>query len=159
MKSALDEAFKAYKLGDVPIGAVLVIDGDIIGANANSQSTSRDYYSHAESLLIGRHASEIKIAHKEEKHISLYTTLEPCFMCFGTAVHNRINEIVYACPDPVAGVTKMNPPTEFYEKRWPTVRGGILRDEGYRLFFDYIKQRQDDWQRCIEAFEEMRKKW
>lgn len=94
MDLALEEAAKAMEKGNLPIGALLLINEEVIGTNRNNQVNNSDYYSHAESLLIGRHAPKIKEASEKEEKIELFTTLEPCLMCFGTAVHNRINRIV-----------------------------------------------------------------
>lgn len=159
MQLALEEARKAKDRGDLPIGAVLIINNEIIGRNASRQYSNNDYYSHAESILIGEYAVDIKKAHKNSEIIKLYSTLEPCFMCFGTAVHNRINEIIYACPDPIAGVSGMNPPKEWYRKRWPVVREGVFKEDAFQLFFDYIIKRPEEWKSCISSFEEMRKNW
>jgi len=101
MKIALDEARKSMQEGNLPIGAVLLINDEVIGTGRNNQVNNSDYFSHAESMLIGRNASRIKDASKLGQKIELFTTLEPCLMCFGTSVHNRVSRIVYACKDPL----------------------------------------------------------
>jgi len=159
MNLALEGAVKAMEEGNLPIGALLLINGKVIDTNRNNQINNSDYYSHAESLLIGKHASKIKEASKGEEKIELFTTLEPCLMCFGTAVHNRINRIVYACPDPLAGVTSINAPTEWYRKRWPEIVGGIQRDRAYDLFTSYMENHQDIWENTLRQFREMGKSW
>lgn len=159
MNLALEEAAKAMGDGNLPIGALLLIDGEVIGTNRNNQCSNSDYYSHAESLLIGRYAPKIKEASKREARIELFTTLEPCLMCFGTAVHNRINRIVYACPDPLAGVATMSSPTKWYEKKWPEVVGEVQRDRAYDLFTSYMEIHQDIWENALRQFREMNERW
>ena len=75
--------------------------------------------------MIGKYASQIKEASKRGDKIELFTTLEPCLMCFGTIVHNRINRIVYACPDPLAGPTSIEPPTKWYGKKMASPKKSI----------------------------------
>lgn len=156
MDLALNEAIRAMQEGNLPIGAVLLINGKVIGTGRNNQVSNSDYFSHAESILIKQHASQIKEASKRNEKIELFTTLEPCLMCFGTAVHNRISRIVYACPDPLAGVTNMNPPTKWYGKRWPEIKGNIKRDKSYHLIIDYMKN-NSGWENALEQFKEMNK--
>ena len=159
MNMALEEAVKALNEGNLPIGALLLINKEIVGAGRNNQVNSSNYYSHAESLLIGRHASRIKEASKREEKIELFTTLEPCLMCFGTAVHNRISRIVYACPDPLAGATCIDSPTEWYKKRWPEIVGGVQKERAYDLFTGYMEKHQDIWKNALIQFKEMGKSW
>ena len=159
MNMALEEAIIAMEGGNLPIGALLLINNDVIGTNGNNQVNNSDFYSHAESLLIGRYASKIKEASKKGEKIELFTTLEPCLMCFGTAVHNRINRIVYACPDPLAGVTNMSSPTEWYQKRWPEIVGGVQRDLAYKLFIDYMERHQEIWENSLKQFRMMGESW
>ena len=159
MNIALEEAVKAMNEGNLPIGALLLINGNIVGAGRNNQVNSSNYYSHAESLLIGRYASRIKEASKREEKIELFTTLEPCLMCFGTAVHNRISRIVYACPDPLAGATSINSPTEWYKRRWPEIIKGIQRERAYDLFTGYMENHQDIWENALRQFKEMAESW
>lgn len=159
MELALDEARKAMQEGNLPIGAVLLINGEMVGTGRNNQVDNSDYFSHAESLLIGRHASRIKEASKKEEKVELFTTLEPCLMCFGTAVHNRINRIIYACPDPLAGVTIMESPTEWYKKRWPEITRDVYRDVAYELFTKYMRANLDIWENALKQFEDMERTW
>ena len=159
MKIALKEARKAMEEGNLPIGAILLINDKIIGIGRNNQVNNSDYFSHAESLLIGRNASKIKEASKKEERIELFTTLEPCLMCFGTSVHNRISRIVYGCPDPLAGATLMQPPTDWYKKRWPDITREVHRDISYDLFIKYMGEHLDIWKNALRQFEEMKRRW
>lgn len=159
MKVALDEARKAMQEGNLPIGAVLVIDGVIIGTNRNNQVTNVDFFSHAESLLVRNYARDIRVASKEGRKIEVFTTLEPCLMCFGTLIHNRVNYITYGCPDPLAGVTHIEAPTEWYNRRWPIIRGGVNKDLSYQLITDYMREHSDIWENALRQYEDMRKRW
>ncbi|MEK6895202.1 MAG: nucleoside deaminase [Nanoarchaeota archaeon] len=159
MGLALNEVREAMHLGNLPIGAVLLIEGKVIGIGRNNQVNNSDFYSHAESVLIGKSASWIKDASKEGKKVELFTTLEPCLMCFGTAVHTRVNRIVYACPDPLAGATGMEPPSEWYKRRWPEITKDVFRDDAFELFTNYMRGHLGIWRNALRQYEEMRKSW
>jgi tRNA(adenine34) deaminase len=159
MEIALNEARKAMQEGNLPIGAVLLINDKVIGTGRNNQVNNSDYFSHAESLLIGKNAQTIKEASKRKEKIELFTTLEPCLMCFGTLVHNRISRIVYACKDPLAGATTIQSPTDWYQKRWPEIVGDIDREISYELFARYMGEHSDTWENALRQFGEMKKGW
>ena len=101
MRAALDQAEAARALGEVPIGAVVVLDGEIIGRGYNLRETSNDPTTHAEMVAI-RQAAE-HIGHWRLLDTTLYVTLEPCVMCMGAIILARIPRLVYACRDPRAG--------------------------------------------------------
>jgi len=101
MQAAFDEAETAKALGEVPIGAVIVFDGQIIGRGHNLRETSNDPTTHAEMVAI-RQAAE-HIGHWRLLECTLYVTLEPCVMCMGAIILARIPHLVYACRDPRAG--------------------------------------------------------
>ena len=101
MQAALDEAKVAKALGEVPIGAIIVLDDKIIGRGHNLRETSNDPTTHAEMVAI-RQAAE-KIGHWRLLDTSLYVTLEPCVMCMGAIILARIPRLIYACRDPRAG--------------------------------------------------------
>ncbi len=101
MQVAIDEAEFARAMGEVPIGAVVVYDGEIIGRGHNLRETSNDPTTHAEMIAI-RMAAE-KIGHWRLLDTTLYATLEPCVMCMGAIILARVPRLVYACRDPRAG--------------------------------------------------------
>ena len=101
MQAALDEALTAKECGEVPIGAVIVLNGEIIGRGHNRRETGDDPTAHAEMLAI-RQAAEA-IGHWRLLETTLYVTLEPCVMCMGAIILARIPRLVYACRDPRAG--------------------------------------------------------
>ena len=101
MKEALKQAKKAYDLGEVPIGCVIVHQGKIIGRGYNRRNTDKNTLSHAEITAI-RKASKV-IGDWRLEECTLYVTLEPCQMCSGAIVQARIPETVIGCMNPKAG--------------------------------------------------------
>ena len=101
MREALKQAKKAYKLGEVPIGCVIVHEGEIIGKGYNRRNTDKNTLAHAEITAINRASKVIGDWRLEE--CTLYVTLEPCQMCAGAIVQARIPEVVMGCMNPKAG--------------------------------------------------------
>ena len=101
MREAYKQAKKAYALGEVPIGCVIVHDGKIIGRGYNRRNTDKSTLSHAEITAI-RKASKV-IGDWRLEECTLYVTLEPCQMCAGAIVQARIPKVVMACMNPKAG--------------------------------------------------------
>lgn len=101
MKEALRQAKKAYALGEVPIGCVIVHEGRIIGRGYNRRNTDKNTLAHAEITAINK-ASK-KIGDWRLEGCTLYVTLEPCQMCAGAIVQARIPEVVMGCMNPKAG--------------------------------------------------------
>ena len=101
MKEALKQAKKAYALGEVPIGCVIVHEGKIIGRGYNSRNTDKNTLAHAEITAINKASKVIGDWRLEE--CTLYVTLEPCQMCAGAIVQARIPEVVMGCMNPKAG--------------------------------------------------------
>lgn len=101
MRLALDEANRALETGDVPIGAIAVRGGEIIGRGYNRREADHDPTAHAEMLAI-REASRA-IGHWRLDGVTLYCTLEPCTMCAGAMILARLPRLVYAAIDPKAG--------------------------------------------------------
>ena len=101
MEAALDEARKAAAIGEVPIGAVVVREGEILGRGHNRRETDGDPLAHAEILAIREAARAI--GGWRLSGCTLYVTLEPCAMCAGALVAARIDRLVYGPADPKAG--------------------------------------------------------
>lgn len=101
MREALKQAKKAYVLGEVPIGCVIVYEGKIIGRGYNRRNTDKNTLCHAEITAI-RKASKV-IGDWRLEGCTLYVTLEPCQMCAGAVVQARIPEVVIGCMNPKAG--------------------------------------------------------
>jgi tRNA(adenine34) deaminase len=101
MAEALAEARKAGEAGDVPIGAVVVVDGRIVGRGHNARERLRDPTAHAEILALQEAARAL--GRWRLTGATVYATLEPCFMCAGALVNARIDRLVFAVKDPKAG--------------------------------------------------------
>jgi tRNA(adenine34) deaminase len=101
MTRALALAAEAETRGEIPIGAVIVYDGEIIAEASNLKETNGDPLGHAEVLVIRDAAA--KLGRWRLSGCSLYVTLEPCTMCSGAIIHARLDRIVYAATDPKAG--------------------------------------------------------
>lgn len=101
MKEALRQAKKAYALGEVPIGCVIVHEGKIIGRGYNRRNTDKNTLAHAEITAINKASKKIGDWRLED--CTLYVTLEPCQMCAGAIVQARIPEVVMGCMNPKAG--------------------------------------------------------
>jgi tRNA(adenine34) deaminase len=101
MRAALAEARKAAEAGEVPIGSVVVHDGEIIARGQNSVIRTSDPTAHAEIVAM-RHAAGV-LGNYRLKGCTVYVTLEPCAMCAGAMIHARIDRLVYGAADPKAG--------------------------------------------------------
>jgi tRNA(adenine34) deaminase len=101
MAEALDEARKAAEEGEVPIGAVVVLDGRVVARGRNRRETDNDPAAHAEFLAL-REASRV-LGRWRLSGCTLYVTVEPCVMCAGLCVNARVDRVVYGAKDPKAG--------------------------------------------------------
>ena len=144
MKEALKQAKKAYALGEVPIGCVIVHEGKIIGRGYNRRNTDKNTLSHAEITAI-RKASKI-IGDWRLEECTLYVTLEPCQMCAGAIVQARIPEVVIGCMNPKAGcagsILNILEMPQFNHQ--VTVSRGILEEECSEMlknFFTELRER------------------
>ncbi|MBE5873676.1 MAG: nucleoside deaminase [Lachnospiraceae bacterium] len=144
MKEALKQAKKAYALGEVPIGCVIVHEGKIIGRGYNRRNTDKNTLSHAEITAI-RKASKV-IGDWRLEECTLYVTLEPCQMCAGAIVQARIPEVVMGCMNPKAGcagsILNILEMPQFNHQ--VTVSRGILEEECSEMlktFFTELRER------------------
>lgn len=147
MRLALDQALKALQRGDVPIGAVAVRNGEVIGHGYNARECDQDPTAHAEMIAI-REAAQA-VGHWRLEGVTLYCTLEPCAMCAGAMVLARLPRLVYATPDPKAGAAgslmdilrhpKLNHQVE--------VSAGLLADEAAQYIRAFFAALRADGQR------------
>lgn len=144
MKEALKQAKKAYLLGEVPIGCVIVHDGKIIGRGYNRRNTDKNTLSHAEITAINKASKKIGDWRLED--CTLYVTLEPCQMCSGAIVQARIPEVVMGCMNPKAGcggsILNLLEMPQFNHQ--VSVTRGILETECSNMittFFKELRQR------------------
>ena len=142
MRLALDQAAAAIAHGDVPIGAVVVRDRQVIAARHNERELSGDPTAHAEVLAI-RDAAEV-VGHWRLLECTLYVTLEPCVMCAGALVNARIGRVVYAATDPKAGAVESLYHVCADERlnHRPPVNGGVLADECGQLLKSFFAARR-----------------
>lgn len=141
MKKALAQARKAAAEGEVPVGAVVVHQGKIIGLGRNRPIAKSDPTAHAEIAAIRqacRRMKNYRIADCE-----LFVTLEPCAMCLGAIVQARVRRLIYGAADPKAGAVKsvMTFPFVGLNHR-PEIAAGILAEECGRLLKDFFKERR-----------------
>jgi tRNA(adenine34) deaminase len=143
MTEALLLAQEAINNGEVPVGAVVVHDGKIIGRGRNAPIGLHDPSGHAEMIAIRESAKTLKNYRLVD--CTLYVTLEPCAMCAGAIMHARIKRLVFGARDPKTGVCgsvlnlmenpKLNHHTE--------VIGGVLKDKAADLLSNFFKSRRD----------------
>ncbi len=140
MRAAIEEANKAAAIGEVPIGAVIVRNGEIVGRGYNLRETKKDPTLHAEMIAI-REASE-KLGGWRLIGCTLYVTLEPCPMCAGAIVQSRIEQVVYGAGDPKAGCagTLMNLLDEPRFNHQVPVVEGVLAEECGQLLKDFFRR-------------------
>lgn len=142
MRLALDEALKALEHSDVPVGAVAVRDGVVIGRGYNCRERDQDPTAHAEMIALREPASVV--GHWRLENVTLYCTLEPCAMCAGAMVLARLPRLVYATPDPKAGAggSVMNIVQHPQLNHQVEVASGLMAEEaaGYiRAFFAALR--------------------
>ena len=139
MLEAIIEAKKAREMAEVPIGAVIVHEGEIIARGHNLRETSQETLSHAELIAIAE-ANE-KIGSWRLEDCTLYVTLEPCPMCAGAIVQSRIKRVVYGAPDPKAGCagTLFNLLEEPRFNHQTELESGVMQDECASLLTDFFK--------------------
>jgi tRNA(adenine34) deaminase len=140
MGEALEEAYKAQQLREVPIGAVIVKDGEVIGRGHNLRETGHDPTAHAEMLAI-REASEYLGAWRLTG-CTLYVTLEPCPMCAGAIVQARIDRVVFGSADPKAGCagTLMNLLQETRFNHQTDIVAGVRNEECSQLLRQFFRE-------------------
>jgi tRNA(adenine34) deaminase len=142
MQLALDQAASAAVHGDVPIGAVVVRDGQVIAARHNERELTGDPTAHAEVLAI-RDAANV-VGHWRLLDCSLYVTLEPCVMCAGALVNARIGRVVFGAVDPKAGalVSLYQVCSDPRLNHRPPVVAGVRAEEAGKLLRDFFASRR-----------------
>lgn len=128
MRLAMEEAEGADRAGEVPIGAVLVLDGSLLGRGRNAPISLHDPTAHAEVQALrsaGQWLRNYRMAGS-----TLYVTLEPCLMCLGALTHARVERVVFGAPDPKVGATKLLPALEDARLNHRIrFEGGLLEEE------------------------------
>jgi tRNA(adenine34) deaminase len=142
MRAALRIAEEAGARGEVPVGAVLVLDGEIIAEGCNGTISSSDPTAHAEIVAIRAAAQRLRNYRLNES--ALYTTLEPCPMCAGAIMHARVARVLFAAPDPKGGASG-SVVDLFAERRLnhhTEVIGGVLAQESAALLREFFSARR-----------------
>lgn len=144
MRQAMALAAKAEEQGEVPVGAVLVKDGEIIAQGWNRSIGNHDATAHAEIQVL-RQAGE-KLENYRLLDTTLYVTLEPCPMCAGALLHSRVKRIVYGAPDLKAGAagTVMNIFASQAAYHYATIEKGLLEDECREQLQAFFKRRRKE---------------
>lgn len=139
MKATIEEAKKAEAIGEVPIGAVIVKDGEIISTAYNLRETEQRAVAHAELLVIDDACQKLGTWRLSET--TLYVTLEPCPMCAGAIVLSRVDRVVYGAKDPKGGCagTLMNLLQDDRFNHMAKVTSGVLEDECAALLSNFFK--------------------
>ena len=142
MRLALREAERALEHDDVPIGAVVVHEGEVIGAGRNERELRQDPTAHAEMIAM-REASRALSSWRLMDAV-LYITLEPCAMCAGAIVLARVSRVVFGATDPKAGAagSVLDVLGEPRLNHRPEVAGGLLADEAAALLQDFFGDRR-----------------
>lgn len=142
MRHALSLADKAEQMGEVPVGAVVVSNGQIIGEGWNQPITCHDPSAHAE--MVALRAAARSLGNYRLPETVLYVTLEPCAMCAGAIMHARVSRVVYGAADPKTGVAGSvmdlfaNPKLNHHV----SVQGGMLAEECGAKLSHFFKQRR-----------------
>ncbi|GAB4256946.1 MAG: tRNA adenosine(34) deaminase TadA [Thermincola ferriacetica] len=141
MQLALEEARAAFKLGEVPIGAVIVIGDDVVARAHNMKEQWKDATAHAELVAIKEAVQ--KLGHwRYLKDAALYVTIEPCPMCAGAMVQSRIEKVVYGAADPKAGAmgSLMNLAQDPRLNHRVEVVAGVLEEECSKLMKAFFRR-------------------
>jgi tRNA(adenine34) deaminase len=138
MMMALNEARAAYRAGEIPIGAVIVCGGKVIGSGHNMTEALTDVTAHAEMIAITSAANTL--GGKYLKDCTLYVTVEPCVMCAGAIGWSQLSRIVIGCTDDKRGYSTFTSRTPFHPKALVTT--GVLADECRALMQNFFKSKR-----------------
>jgi tRNA(adenine34) deaminase len=142
MREALRQAKKAYEAEEVPVGAVVIQGGKIIGRAHNQVELLKDATAHAEMLAITQ--AEAAVGDWRLLDCDLYVTKEPCLMCAGGLVHVRVRRVIFGCPDPRGGGAGglMNLLQQTSLNHQCEITGGVLQDECAALLQDFFRKKR-----------------
>ena len=144
MREALRQAQKANEAGEVPVGAVVVLAGKIIGRAHNQVELLKDATAHAEMLALTQ--AEAAVGDWRLTDCDLYVTKEPCAMCAGALVHTRIRRVIFGCADPVAGAagSVMNLLQMPALNHRCDIASGVLQDECAAILQKFFRKRRGE---------------
>lgn len=142
MRAAIEQALEAERRGEVPVGAVVVIDEVIAGAGFNHPISARDPTAHAE--IVAMRDASARIENYRLTGATLYVTIEPCQMCVGAMIHARIARVVYGAREPRAGAIE----SAMRAHEHPALNhrlvatGGVLEDECRRVMQEFFREKR-----------------
>ena len=139
---AYKEAQKAFKEDEVPVGCVIVKDGEIIAKAHNKKEKRNNAVFHAEIECINKATK--KLDNWNLKGCRMYVTLEPCLMCTGAIINSRIDEVVFACKDPKGGAIVSNIKIKKIRNlnHYPQYRYGMMQEECSSLLKQFFKNKR-----------------
>jgi tRNA(adenine34) deaminase len=142
MRLALDEARRAAAAGEVPVGALVIVDGGVVGAGFNQPIAATDPTAHAE--IVALRAAARRAGNYRLTGATLYVTVEPCLMCVGAMVHARIATLVYGADEPKSGaiVSAMRAHEAPGLNHRLAVVGGVLAGDCRALIQDFFQARR-----------------
>ena len=143
MEYALEEAKKSLAKNEVPVGAVIILNNEVIGRGHNQSINKQDPSSHAEIEAI-RNASK-NIQNYRLTGADLYVTLEPCAMCYGAIIHARISRLIFGTYDTKTGVcgSSINLHEQECFNHTPEITGGVLEEDCSLILKDFFKERRN----------------
>jgi tRNA(adenine34) deaminase len=142
LQLALEQAAAAANAGEVPVGAIVVLNGEVIATGRNAVLSNHDPTAHAE--IVALRAAALRLDNYRRPGCELYTTLEPCAMCAGAMIHARISRLVYGASDPKAGaagsvLSVINHPQLNHQLQ---VTAGVLAEECGELLRAFFRERR-----------------
>lgn len=143
MQVALALALQGSELGEVPVGAILVHEGQIIGQGFNQPITQSDPTCHAEIVAVRAACQQLE-NYRLPLGTTLYVTLEPCTMCIGALIHARLNRLVFATREPRAGMlgSQLDLAKQDFYNHKIAVHGGLLAEQSSQMLKTFFKQRR-----------------
>jgi tRNA(adenine34) deaminase len=142
MRLAIEQAHQAESLGEVPVGAVLVIDGALVAAAFNAPISGCDPSAHAEIAVL-RKAAELRKNYRLP-FSTLYVTIEPCTMCMGAMIHSRVQRVVFGAREPRAGavVSQLQLAGQSFYNHQIEVTEGVLADDCGALVSTFFRAKR-----------------
>lgn len=154
MEIAIEEAKVGLKTSNFPVGAVLLINGEIIDSSHNLNREFRSLYAHAENNLLIKYSSLIKRAARNNAFIEVFSTLEPCLYCFGGILQHNVNRLVYSVSDPNVGACSLLPQLSIWyqDKDINIVKNKVLTEKYLSILYEYnVINKRYDWDELLKC--------